>query len=494
MINLAELAFLSWQKEEEIARQKAVVLCRQFFDGIQATKLTARQREFLNAADDHEFNLNVCRSVIDAMTDRLLIQGITSNEKGDASAGSVTGVKPLATWADALFEASGLNLLQHTVHEGALRDGEYFVIVDWDEENMRPRFMPHYRYTDATVDGDGFGCKAHYPDDDTNQPMQYASKRWIETLDTQGKTRSRMNLYFPDRVEKYAWAGSGWAEFRDENDTMWPIPRLDKTGKPLGIQVIQFPSTPDLRSETWDAIPIQRGINKALIDLLAAADATGFRILMTYGWIPTTDGNPPKADGSNRAKIQPGTILGTTKSKSEAGHDTVEGADLGSLIETLNSLIGWFAVVTSTPASRVSFTKMIASEGTLKQQNEGLFAKTRKRQMMFGRSWMRCFEMARKLANTFGNANLPEDAAFALQWEPIQARDTTEEQNEWKVKKEIGVPLETILSEMGYSTDEVAAMKATEEWQARMAMMNLGLNTNGDGSGTGAQASATDGG
>lgn len=471
-INPAELAFLSWQKEEEVARQKAVVLCRHFFDGAQATKLTARQKEFLNVDDDHEFNLNICRAVVDAMTDRLLIQGVTSNEEGDA--------KPLATWADDLFEASGLNILQHGTHEGALRDGEFFVLLDWDGENMRPRFTPHERYTDPVVHGDGFGCKAHYRFDDINQGLEYVSKRWVEQIDTKGKTRSRMNLYFPEHVEKYEWVGSGWAQFRDDGETAWPMPWIDKTGAALGIPAIHFPATMDLRSELWDAIPIQRGTNKSLLDLLAAADTTGFRIMTTFGWIPTTDGNPLKADGSNRAKVQPGTILGTTKSKSEAGIEAMDGADLTSLIETINSLIGWFSVVTSTPASRVSFTKMVASEGTLKQQNEGLFAKVRKRQLLFDRAWIQCFNMARKLANAFGSANLPEEPAFVMQWEPIQARDTAEEQNEWKVKKELGVPLEFILAEMGYSQDEIKAMKATEEWQARTNLMSLGLN-NGDG-------------
>lgn len=484
-INLAELAFLSWQKEEEVSRQKAVVLCRQFFDGAHDVKLTSRQKEFLNVEDDHEFSLNIVRSVVDAMTDRLLLQGVNSNEGDEADKetggqGDRETPKPLAEWADDLFEQSGLNTLYHTVHEGSLRDGEYFVFVDYDIEPARPRFTPHERYTDAEVNGDGFGCKAHYPDEDTNQPMQYASKRWVELLDTKGKTRSRMTLYYPEMVEKYELVSGAWVKFQDEGDTSWPLPWVDSAGAPLGIPVIHFPNTPDLRSEIWDAIPMQRATNKGLLDLLAAADATGFRILATFGWIPTTDGAPLKTDSSNRAKVSPGTILGTTKSKSEAGMEAVEGADLSNLIETINSLIGWFAIVTSTPASRVSFTKLIASEGTLKQQNEGLFAKIRKRQMLYDRAWNRCFEMARKLANTFGNANLPEEPAFVMQWEPIQARDTKEEQEEWKVKREMGIPVQVIWQEMGYSQKEIQAMMNMPEYRARVAMMETGMQATGN--------------
>ncbi|CAD7698892.1 unnamed protein product [Ostreobium quekettii] len=441
---------------------------RRYYEGLQDTFLTARLKEFLNAKDDHEFNLNVCRTVIEAVEERLIVTGVSTNEPEE-------GKRPVAVWADGLWDQSRCALLQQSIYEGALRDGEYFVLVDWDSENQRPRFTPHQRFVDSTAQGDGFGCKAHYPDDDTNQPLQYISKRWIEKLDTQGKTRSRMTLYFPDRVEKYQWVGSDWVEFQDEGDGGWPIRWVDKVGQPLGIAGVHFPNTPDLRPEHWDSIPLQKAINKLLLDLLAAGDVAGFRLLFTYGWIPTTDGQPPKADNSNLATIAPGKILGTNRPKSEAGTDVVPPTELRPLIEAIQSTIGWLAIVTSTPESRLSFTRQIAAEGTLQEQNEGLFAKIRKRKMRFDAAWQDVFALARKLDNTFGNDELDEDVAFIIQWEPVQSRDTEDERDEWRAKKELGVPLEVIWREMGYSPEEIAAMKETEEYQARVGLMQLGL-------------------
>ena len=466
-INLAELAFLSWQAAEEKQRQSDAMLARRYYDGEQDTFLSSRMKEFLNANGDHEFNLNICRTVVGAVEERLIVTGVTSNEPETA--------RPVAEWADALWDEAKCSLLQSHIYEGALRDGEFFVIVDYDADTGRPRFTPHQRFVDAISNGDGFGCKAHYPDDDTNQPMEYASKRWVELLDTHGRTRMRMNLYFPDRVEKYQWVGADWVAFQDEGDASWPLPWVDGAGQPLGIPVIHFRNTPDLRSELWDAIPLQKAINKLLIDMLASGDMAGFRMLLTYGWVPTKDGQPPKADGSNAASIGPGQILGTSRSKNEAGTDVIEPADLGSLIMAIQSVIGWLAVVSSTPESRLSFTRQIAAEGTLKEQNEGLFAKIRKRQMMFDAAWQAAFALARKLANTFGQAGLAEEPKLILQWEPLQSRDTQDERDEWRVKKELGVPLETIWAEMGYSPDEIAVMKASDEYQARLGLMSAAL-------------------
>lgn len=459
--NDAELAFAAWQADEERARQRTVVQARRYYNGEQDTFLTTRMKQFLNAKDDNEFNLNVCRTVVGAVEERLAFNGITTNEQGD--------MQPVVAWADELYEAAGLGVLTSDVHDGALRDGEFFLVVDWDEAKQRPRMIPHPRYTDPEVGGDGFGCKAHYPDDDTSQPMLYASKRWTEKL-PDGKARQRMTLYYADRVEKYELVSQAPKPIQDEGDAGWPIPWVGR------IPVIHFRNTNDLRPEHWDAIPVQKGINKTLVDLLASADLTAFQIYVALGWIPTTDGKAPAENGSNWLALEPGQIIGTPKSRQDVDFKAIPGDDLRPLLDLLMTLISGLAVVSSTPESRVSFTRQIAAEGTLKEQNEGLFAKVRRRQAMFDQAWVEAFTVARLLANMFGEAGLDEAVELIGSWDPIQARDTQDERDEWRVKKELGVPVEQIWAEMGYSADQIEMMKGMDEYRARMAMMDLGLN------------------
>lgn len=459
MLNDAEMAFLAWQAKEERARQKTVAQARAYFDGEQDTFLSARMKEFLNVKDDNEFVLNVCRTVVGAVEERLVFTGIVTDEEGDD--------KPTALWASQVYEANRLSVLSSDVHEGALRDGEFFVVLDWDEENQRPRMIPHPRYVDPAEGGDGFGCKAHYPDDDISQPLKYVSKRWTETLDN-GKTRQRMNIYYPDRVEKYELVGQAPKPIQDEGDPGWPI-------QWPALTAVHFPNTNDLRPEHWDAISVQKAINKTLIDLLASADQSAFAIFVALGWIPTTDGKAPESDGSNLASMGPGQILGTSKSKADADFKKIDSSDLRPLLDLLMTLISGLAVVSSTPESRVSFTRQIAAEGTLKEQNEGLFAKVRKRREMFDAGWVEVFRVARLLANEFGGAGLDESVGIVGNWEPIQSRDTEDERDEWRAKKEMGVPLETIWAEMGYDAKQIEAMKATDEYRARLSMMSLDL-------------------
>ena len=471
-MNSAELAYAAWQAEEEKERQRNVMLARKFYDGDHDVKLTPRLMEFLGINDDNEFTLNVCRVIVDAVTDRLIVTDVNTSEQGEN--------QPVAQWAASVTHAVNLPMLQMDVHTGAARDGEYFVFVDWDAEKAQPRFTPHWRYCDLNVDedADNFGCKAHYPDDDTTRPLQYVSKRWIEDLGN-GRTRNRATLYYPDRIEKYEVIGGALREFQDIGDPGWPLPWVRPDGTPRGIPVIHWRNTSDLRPEHWDAIGAQRAFNKAVLDIVATGDATAFRIFVAFGWMPTTDGQPLKSDGSNAARLAPGQIIGTNRSPSEASFQAVDGSNNATLLEQGDWLLGKIGLITSTPQTRILPTRQVSSAESQKEQNESLFAKCRKRQVLHDAAWRACFDMARKLANDFGNAGLDEAVQFVLAWAALQARDTADERDEWRVKKELGIPQEVIWQEMGYTNDQIQAMKQTDEYQAKINLMQSGMVAHG---------------
>lgn len=442
------LSFLEWLNNEELARQRAVVKARQYHDGEQSTFLNERLKEFLYLGKEHgdpDFHLNVCRSVVSAVTERMIVNSFDSADKA------------LAAWAWQVWQDNRMDSAQDEVHEGAIRDGEYFVLVDWDTQKRRVRFTSHQRFTDGTVGGDGFGCKMFYPDDNPSLPALYACKRWTEVMD-QGRARQRITLYYPERVEKYASAGAVWEPVQDVGDSGWPLAWVDSAGQPLGLPVIHF-YNPGLRCEAWDAIPMQNAINKTLIDLLASADLTAFRIFVAFGWIPTSDGKSPADDGSNLLALAPGQVLGTTRSKTEAGFEAIEPADLSPLLDLLQQLVLYLASVSAIPGSRFQIIRQVMAEGTLKQQIEPLLAKIRRRQVLLGNAWENCFYIARKLANTFGGESLSEDAQLSTQWADLETRNEKEHLETLKLKKELGVTQEQIWSEMGYDQEHIAQMQ-----------------------------------
>lgn len=447
-IDLAELAYSMWQRDEEKTRQKNVLLARDYFEGDVDLPLTDRQLQYLGYKKESKpFSMNFCRPVVKAVCERLIVKGFDSSDK------------LFSDWAVNLWQHGRMDARSAEVHLASVRDGEYFVIVSWRADG-HILFTPHERYTDPTVeDGTGYGCRAVYPDDDPSQPMLYAVKRWTESVtESQGKktTRQRMTVYFPERIERYAMGKGGtWEPYREDGQA-FPTPWVDGLGRPLGIPVIHFRNS-DGRSELWDAIPLQDAIHKAALDLLAAQDTAGFPMLIARGFNLTTDGALPLSDGSNLLKLAPGSWIGTPDAAQDVGR--LEGADLDKMLRVLDSFIVKLAQVTDTPISRFQMTGQIASAETQKQQETPLLAKVRQRQTIFGDAWEDCLYMARRLANVYGNAGLDEAALIETQWEPAAARDETAEVQRLAVKAEkLGVPRIQLWRELGYTDAQIAAM------------------------------------
>ena len=87
-----EMSYAAWLAEQELRRQRNMQTMRSYYAGEQSVKLTPRQKQYLGQASGGRFVDNACREVVDAVVDRLLINGFTS---GDAE---------LATWLGELHE------------------------------------------------------------------------------------------------------------------------------------------------------------------------------------------------------------------------------------------------------------------------------------------------------------------------------------------------------------------------------------------------------
>lgn len=469
----AELAYLGWLAGEELTRQRNVIEARDYYAGEHHVPLNERQKAYLGFVTGGRFAANYCATVVNAVAERLLVAGVACSD--DA----------VHDWAWQVWQANRMDALQADVHLAAIRDGQSFVMVDWDGAAQRPRFTFHPRYCSSQAGGDGYGCKAFYVNDDDRQPMRYATKRWTDTAAmANGRTQSRQRLtvYYPDRVEKYASSSkseAGWEPYADEDRGTWPLPWVDRAGTPLGIPVVHF-RNPDLRSELWNATPIQDAINKALLDLLAGQDTSGFRIYFAKGFYATTDGNPPASDGSNYLKIAPGQVIGTGATEADFG--PIDPPDLKPMVDVFTTLVMTMAQVTDTPAGRFQVTRQVASAETQKQGEEPLLAKCRKRQTVFGNAWEDALALARRVTNTFGVAGLAEDALIETQWAPIEPRDdATFFQNLALKREKLSIPLEQVWREAGYSQEQIDAMMASDEMQARSAMLRMGLQAGQQG-------------
>lgn len=475
-INPVDLAYVTALTEEEREFQAGVLKARAYHAGTQQTFLTDRLRQFLQLdSTEQTFRLNFVRQVVMAVIERLQVNGFDCADDG------------LRAWAEDVWADNRMDARQNDAHLYAVRDGEGFVIVDWDAEAGRPRLSIHPRYTgtdvsytalgkygnETTTTGDGYGCQMVYPYGDINQPALYAVRRFSD-YDPASKTlrlRSRATLYYPERIEKYAYDG-GWKPVKDKDDEPWPIPWTDGSG-PLGIAVVHFANAEN-SPEAYDGWPIQDLIDKTTIDLLGASDLTAFRLFVALGWMPTDDGKPLASDGSNALKLEPGQIIGTTKSASEADFKAVDGADLSNLIDVCNKNVIDLAQVTNTPVARFVFLKQIASAETLKGQETPFAFKVRQRQALFGYGWNQCLQLARQLQNLYGE-QVSEDMPVTVAWEPVSEPSQAERYAEWEAKVKASVPREQIWAEMGYTAEQIAGFQTMPSYAAQMALLAAGM-------------------
>jgi len=468
MTSTIDMLYIDALLRTMVEDDKDVVLSRRYYDGKQDVYLTERLEEIYGLHPNNTFRLNICSAIIEAVKSEIYAMGFDTTEKADLE----KKTKSQSQWAWKLWLKNRMDAVQGDVYESAFVDRETFVIVDHNYEEDHARFIHNRRFTDLDADGDGTGCWMVYENDDFNQPAVCGVKQWIQTTyDFFGSPtiNMRRTLFYPDRIEKWIYR-NGWEHLllepfadvtTDSGSNTWPIPWVSRDGKSLGIAMIHFRNV-GLRSEIWDAIPLQDAINKTLIDALAVDDLTAFQIYAAFGWYPTTDGEPPKADGSNVITIGPGQIVGSKDPT--ATLDAIKGDSPAPMMDVLKDLIMMAAEITGTPASRFTTTKLIASADTLKEQDAVLKKKAADRKVLFGNAWEACLALARKVENTFGTSvtALDETIDFETIWKDNQSVD------EILKKQTLGVPEEQLWVELGYSEEQVLQMKNAPEYIAKV--------------------------
>ena len=458
---------------EEEARQLAIQRNREYYSGEQYVKLTDRLREFLQdtpgAADSEALRLNVVRTVVNAVVERLGVRGFISPLP---EAARIAG--------DIWFGSMGI--AEDELFINVIRDGEAFLIIEWDSVKQMPRLTVNPRYVDAAYEdngtrltraddsfgwtsqaytGLGYGCIAHYKTDSDPLP-EYIVKRFTEEYeDARGRpaVRQRMTKYYDDRVEKYVQVNGQWQPITDAENEPWPIELKLPDGRPIGNVAIHVKNL-GMQCEANEAIGLQNAINKSLIDAMAASDLTAFRVFFAAGWIPTKDGLPPNG-GSNQLSIEPGQILGS--SSVDAKLTAIDGADITMMLDTVSRLIQYVAMVTDTPVSRFNVTGNIASSETIKAQEGPLVAKVRKRQGTIGSAISQTMQVANRMHLVYSTEPLdPEiaDAGLFTEWMPAETEDMKTELETAKLKLEIGISRQQIYRELGYSEDEIAQIIA----------------------------------
>jgi hypothetical protein len=513
--NLAINSFLEHLKNEDESRQQQIRTYRAYYDGDPPTLMTDRQASYLNTEREKNFGVNVCSVIVDVMVERLDVSGFSVQDEVDADTEDEDGgesdteriEKKFAEW----FNLNRMDSSQNWVFQAALREAESFVIVSWDEKHERPKLSHDYAY-DGTS-----GVKVHTKPG-THREIWLASKRWQVDEST-----ARLNLYYDNRIEKYI-NKSGDSKFKEahwlpyvEEDGATELVVIEENGsthtaavswwtddgtadgEPLGVPVIPFINrdngTGRGLSEIDNAIPIQDGINKVVLDLLGAADYTGYQLYWTNGQLPTN------------VEVYPGAIIPVNSSEDEnAGNPQVgvlPAGDMSGMITLVNQMVSLLAGITGTPQSRFTPAAIRPSAGTQRQEESALLAKVNNLHKNWGQSWEDVMRMSARVDSAFGDNSIGDidDMIINTVWGDVDVRNEKEFMETLAIKREkLDIPKKQLWREAGYDAAEIEEMEEEQEAaradeleeqaakrQANMTdiVLAMGASRNADRSGNG---------
>lgn len=461
----------SWQKTRDY---------RDYYAGDQPSMLSDRQEEYLGkilTEAEHAVCFNLCSVVVDVLRERLKVEGFQGVDENDTALSELV-------WA--WWQAADMDAEQNTVHRAALRDGRAYLIVDWDEDNAQPTWKTNTLY-------DGDTGVTYHRDGETGKPA-LAIKYWkvSDPLSTE-YAKARRTVYLPDRVMRYEMGKGGEWVLLDPSKGKpieWWTDTLAEGGRPLGLPVIEF-ANPGNVSEIAQIIGLQNALNKTLLDLLAAADATGFQMLaISYKGplesAPTDDEGDDDSAHTDELRIAPGRAI---ELGDEAKVTALPAGDLGQLISALDTVVGFVAASTRTPQYYLSpwTGGEVPSGEALKQLENALVARAKERFTVFGGSWVAALRVGARLWAAMGNSGADVEAPLEASWADPNVKNELYMAQVAEAEQRLGIPQEVLWSKrLDYSPAEVADMRAQNQAQEAEKIANVigALNRNGTEQGT----------
>lgn len=373
---------------------RRVSLVRDYADGRHRAPMTAEMRRMLRISTDEleQFNINYCTQIVDARVTRLRIQAVDGGDK-DAS-----------KWAAKVLADNRLDGMQMDVHDALLTDGDTFVMVEYDNERKTPVLVHEPAF-------DGYeGIIPIY--DRSRRKMLAAVKIWQEGGGT------RVNIYYPDRIEK-------WGSI--EGESLKPVPEIG-TGGTMGVlewrpgilPVVHFRNRGGRRS--WqgksvlqDVIPLMDALNRTLVSMVMTAELSAFQIRYALGFTPPDNLTPgvwvvAGEEGiSNEQRVEVGTL---------------EQSSLVPFIAQCDFLIDQISEISATPLRRKSGGDTQSGEA-LKQREVALLGTIRAVHVKTGNDWEDVVALAAAVQRAFGTG-APVPQRWVCRWASAEIRNDGE--------------------------------------------------------------------
>lgn len=402
----------SWAADNQI-RGEMVERYRRYQDGDHDAQMTAEMKAALRIGtrtgsskiSGAPFNSNQMDDVITTMTDRLTVEKIEGDNE--------TATK----WATDVMDENRADALFMDVNEGALRDGNTYMLCEYDPDED----TPHWSH-ELAWDGSS-GMLVIHKSTDKNE-LACAIKVWFESKSTYADTM-RVNMYYPGRIERYisAQGSATLAKFLDPDDenypNVWPLPHVMPNGEPIGVPVIQFRNRSRGKggygqSELETAIPLQDALNRTLHSMVMTAELSAFPVMVAKGFAA-----PPA--------ITPGMVINIGEdglsADQQADMTRIPGSDLTQYINMAEFFIGRIEAVTRTPS--MNSNSNLSGEA-MKQSEIKLLGKVRRFQVTAGNSYEDLMTLSARIQEAYGIQSPPANKRWRTRWADAELRNDTD--------------------------------------------------------------------
>lgn len=392
-----------------------------------------------------DYVLNFSKTVVDTVLDRMEIASVTGvGDEANAKIGEI-------------WENNELELDANEIHRRTLVYGECYAIV-WPNEDGEVQITYNAPLTTVML-----------YDEENPRKKKVAGKVW-QSVNVFGKKIVRLNLYYDDRIEKF-WR-DGEVDLISGDETSWQ--HTETMENPFGqIPVFHFRThRPYGTPEHAAAMGPQDAINKLVQNHMDTVDYLGAPqryALSNYG--NTTEAQDFEDDDTARENVGglrsgPGQVW-FLDGVSQVGQ--FPAADYKNFTEPIMAYVKWMASLTSTPLHYFHNNGQFASGEALRNSESALTKKVRDRQRAFGATWREMFRFALLIEGI--------ETDVQIKWAGVESIDSTDMWNIATIKKNIGIPLKIILTDMGY--DEEIAQEIADEAEAKKpdtAQLGQGLN------------------
>lgn len=411
-------ALLEQERKDAKPNAPQVQVFRDYVAGKQPLTLTEEQKAIVKGVLRQTFCDNVCRRIVSTVAARVRVDRFDCSEE------------PVSRYVSQTFTLNWFRQLSARVHFTAVRDGDTFVSLAWDNIRKRVVFKRELAWNGKR------GVFMAY--DEFGQPA-YAVREWDAKMrdpedGNKIKTVKRRVVWFPNKIGRFVERGNGWQWFtlpekvndageviQEAEEPGW-IPWTEDgtlTGVPLGIPCIHFARMEQPQDASNETSGAQDNYGVSILDggvlgtqdiinddhwaIVAANRFTAYQQAWAKG-IKLIDSNGKDVE----LVMMPGTIIHVEDKDAEFG--VFSAGSMSELKTTLEIHHTAAARSTNTPVHTI--TGQWPSGEALIQADRPLIDQCVTLADSFGPAWASLMHRATQIANRFGKLQLNTEAAI----------------------------------------------------------------------------------